>query len=126
MSKLVTQHRAIEAQIKQLQTELAAIESHPEYENEKEFAVFLEDLMNEHGKTLSDIVEILEPGFFSVAKESKSTRGPVPGTPRKRLKYKNPHTGECVETAGGNNRVLKEWKKQYPSQNLKEWIVGDE
>lgn len=29
--------------------------------------------------------------------------------------YKNPHSGEIVETKGGNHKLLKEWKGQYGS-----------
>jgi hypothetical protein len=44
--------------------------------------------------------------------------------PRKVQTYRNPHTNEKLVTAGGNNRVLKEWKKQYPQENIKDWIEG--
>ncbi|KPY02096.1 hypothetical protein ALO61_05192 [Pseudomonas savastanoi pv. nerii] len=32
--------------------------------------------------------------------------------------YKNPHSGEVVETTGGNHKVLKEWKAEYGSDTV--------
>ena len=39
--------------------------------------------------------------------------------------YKNPHTGEEVKTAGGNHTVLKQWRKDYPEIDLKDWLVSE-
>ncbi|HBP4970075.1 TPA: histone-like nucleoid-structuring protein, MvaT/MvaU family [Pseudomonas aeruginosa] len=124
MSKLVIQHRAIEAQIKSLQTELAAIEQNPDYAKELAFVDALDGLMKDYGKSLRDVVVILDPDA-RLAEPARPARGPAPGTARPRLRYKNPHTGEVVETASGNNRVLKDWKNQYPGENIKDWIEGE-
>ena len=35
--------------------------------------------------------------------------------------YKNPNSGEILETKGGNNRVLKAWKTQYGADVVKGW-----
>ncbi|KAA8552439.1 hypothetical protein FX983_04853 [Pseudomonas frederiksbergensis] len=32
--------------------------------------------------------------------------------------YKNPHTGEVVETKGGNHKTLKEWKAEHGSATV--------
>lgn len=124
MSKLVTQHRAIQAQIQSLKTELVAIEQSPAYARELAFADALEGLMNEYNKSLRDVVSILDPES-SKTESTRAARGPAPGTARPRMRYKNPHTGEVVETASGNNTVLKNWKIQYPNENIKEWIEGE-
>ncbi|MGG5276302.1 histone-like nucleoid-structuring protein, MvaT/MvaU family [Pseudomonas syringae pv. coryli] len=124
MSKLVTQHRAIEAQIKSLQTELATIEQSPAYARELAFADALEGLMSEYSKSLRDVVAILDPESFK-SEPARAARGPAPGTARPRLTYKNPHTGEIIETASGNNKVLKSWKAQYPNENIKDWVKGE-
>lgn len=124
MSKLVIQHRAIEAQIKSLQTELSAIEQNPAYAKELAFVEALDGLLKEYGKSLRDVVSILDPDA-SRTEPARPARGPAPGTARPRMRYKNPNTGEVVETASGNNRVLKDWRIQYPGVNLKDWIEGE-
>jgi hypothetical protein len=125
MTKLLIQHRAIEAQLKSLSSELEAIEGNPAYQKELAFSNALESLMKEYGKGMRDIILILDPDARE-ADTARPARGPAPGTPRKVVKYLNPHTNEHLETASGNNKVLKQWKAQYPSDNIKEWIVGDE
>ena len=124
MSKLVIEHREIEAQIKSQQSTLASIEQNPDYAKELAFADALDGLMTEYRKSLRDIISILDPESNSYQKE-RQPRGPAPGTPRVRRKYRNPHTNEVVETASGNNSTLKKWKNENPGVNIKEWIIGD-
>ncbi len=124
MTQLVIQHREIEAQIKSLENELRAIEANPRYAQERAFLDALEGLLGEYGKSLSDVVKILDPQATE-PQRARGARGPAPGTMRKKLRYKNPHTGEHIDTAGANNRTLKAWKLQYPNDNIKDWIVGE-
>ncbi|EPU6914853.1 TPA: histone-like nucleoid-structuring protein, MvaT/MvaU family [Pseudomonas aeruginosa] len=42
--------------------------------------------------------------------------------PRELKTYKNPHTNEFVQTKGGNNRVLNEWKAEYGAEAVKSWL----
>jgi hypothetical protein len=37
--------------------------------------------------------------------------------------YKNPDTGELVETKGGNHITLKEWKAEYGSETVGSWLA---
>jgi hypothetical protein len=37
--------------------------------------------------------------------------------------YKNPHTGEVVETKGGNHKTLKEWKAQHGTAIVESWLT---
>jgi hypothetical protein len=37
--------------------------------------------------------------------------------------YKNPHTGEVVETKGGNHKGLKEWKAEHGSATVESWLT---
>ncbi|TDV40909.1 hypothetical protein EDF87_118105 [Pseudomonas helmanticensis] len=48
----------------------------------------------------------------------------APGTrkPRELKTYKNPHTGEVVETKGGNHKTLKEWKTKHGSDMVESWL----
>lgn len=42
--------------------------------------------------------------------------------PREMKTYKNPHSGEVVQTKGGNHSVLKAWKSQYGSDTVESWL----
>jgi len=42
--------------------------------------------------------------------------------PRALKTYKNPHTGEVVETKGGNHKTLKKWKVEYSSEEVESWL----
>ncbi|WP_150573770.1 histone-like nucleoid-structuring protein, MvaT/MvaU family [Pseudomonas fluorescens] len=122
MSKTVIQHRAIQAQIQSLQTELAAIEQTKAYRDDSAFVDALDNLLLSYGKTLRDAVLALDPEALGEI-PSRPVRGPSPGTPRDKRKYKNPHTGQTVETASGNHGLLKEWRRKYPDENIRDWII---
>ncbi len=118
--KLITRHRELCMQIASLQNELAAIESSEQYATELKWVKELETLMQTYGKSPKDITSF----FGSSAADTKQPRrGPKTGTPRKLVTYKNPHTGEKVVTGSGNNRTLKDWKKLYPTDDIKTWII---
>lgn len=36
--------------------------------------------------------------------------------------YRNPPTGEIVESKGGNNRLLGAWKAQFGHQEVESWV----
>lgn len=59
------------------------------------------------------------PGRRAPAVEPKSATR----KPRQVKVYKNPHTGELVETKGGNHRTLKEWKAQYGAATVESWLA---
>jgi hypothetical protein len=69
---------------------------------------------------LKHIINLLDP--------QSTKRGPAlaatPGTrkPRELKIYKNPHTGEVVETKGGNHKTLKEWKTKHGSDVVESWL----
>jgi len=35
--------------------------------------------------------------------------------------YKNPHTGEVVQTRGGNHKTLNEWRKKHGKEAVQGW-----
>lgn len=121
MTRLVIQHREISARIASLQSQLSALEEMPEYERERAFVDQLDNLLKTYGKDLRSVIAIFDPQ----AQPSQEGRPKGSRGPRKVQTYRNPHTNEILVTAGGNNRVLKEWKKQYPQENVKDWIEGD-
>jgi hypothetical protein len=36
--------------------------------------------------------------------------------------YHNPHTGEVIETKGGNHKQLKEWKAEHGGDVVESWL----
>ncbi|GHC25261.1 histone-like nucleoid-structuring protein, MvaT/MvaU family [Aidingimonas halophila] len=113
-----------EQKLKELSEQLEKLQNDPRLKAELEFKEKLESLMSEFNKSAADVIELLDPQ--SAAKSTaKSASGGAGGTRRKRkLKiYKNPHTGEVVETRGGNQKTLKAWKDEYGNDTVESWLV---
>ncbi|RXU14711.1 histone-like nucleoid-structuring protein, MvaT/MvaU family, partial [Pseudomonas syringae] len=89
---------------------------------EIEFETKLRDLLAEYGYSLRNIVAILDPQSNNrrapAAAETKGTR-----KARAVKVYKNPHSGEVVETKGGNQKVLKEWKAEHGSETVESGLA---
>ncbi|MBI6621529.1 H-NS histone [Pseudomonas corrugata] len=126
MSGLIVEYRNIREQIKALESRLREIETSPAFAREAEFEEALRKLMKTFGKSLRDIIQILDSNagrlnrsFSAVDNDGSSVRL------RKVLTYENPHTKEIVKSAGGNHKVLKEWRKRYPAEDIKNWVVKD-
>lgn len=82
-----------------------------------EFEKKLRVLMSEYGKHLGDIIAIFDPDYLKKRGiEPAKTRAP-----RVVKIYRNPNTGEHVETKGGNHKVLKEWKTEYGQDVVESW-----
>ncbi|MGM0826234.1 MAG: histone-like nucleoid-structuring protein, MvaT/MvaU family [Pseudomonadota bacterium] len=122
MASVLNDYIKKEQLLKQLQDELQELESNSELKKEIEFKDRLHALMNEHGKFARDVCEILDPTYREAP--TKRTR---PGGRKKRpLKvYKNPHTGQVVETRGGNHKVIQEWKAEFGNDEVVNWIVEE-
>jgi hypothetical protein len=45
---------------------------------------------------------------------------------RKMKQYSNPNTGEVIETKGGNQKTLKEWKAKWGGSVVEGWakLIG--
>jgi hypothetical protein len=67
------------------------------------------------------VINLLDPQASRRAPAAK----PQAGTrkPRRVKIYKNPHTGEVVETKGGNHKTLKEWKAEHGSATVESWLA---
>nr|WP_255263589.1 histone-like nucleoid-structuring protein, MvaT/MvaU family [Pseudomonas aegrilactucae] len=85
---------------------------------EIEFEQKLVALMKKYDKGLREIIDILDPGASARRPQS------VPKTRRARVVkvYENPHTGERIETKGGNHHGLKAWKQEYGAQTVDSWL----
>ncbi|MDT3713688.1 DNA binding protein [Pseudomonas soli] len=120
MSRLA-EFRALEQQLAAQLAELESLKNDDGLKREIEFEKKLRDLLGEYGYSLRNIVAILDP------QATARSTAPAPiadrGTrkPRQLKVYKNPHSGEIIETKGGNHKRLKEWKSKYRSQEVDSW-----
>ncbi|MBF8766348.1 DNA binding protein [Pseudomonas putida] len=121
MSRLA-EFRALEQQLAAQLAELESLKNDDGLKREIEFEKKLRDLLGEYGYSLRNIVAILDPQAASrraaPAVAEKGNR-----KPRQVKQYKNPHTGEVIETKGGNHKQLKEWKGQYGAQEVESWLA---
>ncbi|MGP0171122.1 histone-like nucleoid-structuring protein, MvaT/MvaU family [Pseudomonas sp. NCHU5208] len=117
---LINEYRETEEAINELRQRLANLQNNDALKKELEFESKLKALMAEYGKNLRDMIAILDPQSTSktVTKPGKAQRAP-----RELKRYKNPHTGEVVETKGGNHTTLKAWKAKFGADTVKGWVV---
>ncbi|WP_372873919.1 histone-like nucleoid-structuring protein MvaT [Pseudomonas sp.] len=120
---LINEYRATEEAIKELQERLKNLSQDDKLKKELEFEGKLRTLMGEYQKSLRDIIAMLDPD----AKVSKAPRAGAKTTGVKRARkvkqYKNPHTGEVIETKGGNHKTLKEWKAKWGGDVVEGWAT---
>ena len=119
---LINEYRDTEASIKELQARLKALAENDKLKQELEFEGKLRALMAEYQKSLPSIIAILDPEAKAgkVARVSKATGSK---RARKIKQYKNPNSGEVIETKGGNHKVLKEWKAKWGSDVVEGWVT---
>jgi hypothetical protein len=118
---LINEYRATEEAIKELQDRLKNLSQDDKLKKELEFEGKLRALMGEYQKSLRDIIAMLDPDAKGkVTRTSKTT-----GTKRARKvkQYKNPNTGEVIETKGGNHKTLKEWKAKWGGDVVEGWAT---
>ncbi|MES2821563.1 MAG: histone-like nucleoid-structuring protein MvaT [Pseudomonadota bacterium] len=120
---LINEYRATEEAIKELQERLQNLSQDDKLKKELEFEGKLRTLMGEYQKSLRDIIAMLDPE----AKAGKNLRsGKATGTTKRARKvkqYKNPNSGEVIETKGGNHKTLKEWKAKWGSDVVESWVT---
>ena len=99
---------------------LEALKGNAGLKKEIEFETKLRALLAEYGYSLQKVINLLDPqaGRRAPAVESKAGSR----KPRQLKVYKNPHTGEVVETKGGNHKTLKEWKAEHGSATVESWL----
>lgn len=120
MSKLA-EFKALEAQLAAQLKQLDDLKNDGELKREIEFEEKLRKLMADYGVSLKGIIALLDPQARSgVATSFSGARGQ---RRQRQLKvYKNPETGEVVETKGGNHKALKAWKEQYGAEKVEGWL----
>lgn len=81
----------------------------------------MRDLWATYGFSLKDVINLLDPQ--ASRRNSTTALKAVSRRPRQVKIYKNPHTGEMVETKGGNHKTLKEWKAKYGASGVEAWLA---
>ena len=121
MSRLA-EFRALEQQLAAQLAELETLKNDDGLKREIEFEQKLRNLLGEYGYSLRNVIAILDPQASRRAPAATESKA---GTrkPRQVKIYKNPHSGEVVETKGGNHKVLKEWKTEYGADEVESWLA---
>lgn len=118
MSRLA-EFRAAERALADQLAHLESLKNDAGLKKEIEFEEKLNLLLAEYGKSIKDVVSILDPESVRGAQ----SRAAKPGRRARAIKvYRNPHTNEVVETKGGNHKVLKGWKSEYGNDTVESWL----
>ena len=120
MSRLA-EYRKLEQQLAAQLAELESMKNDSGLKREMDFESKLRALLGEYGYSLKNVIALLDPQAGHRAPVAESKAGSR--KPRQVELYKNPHTGEAVETKGGNHKTLKEWKAQYGSDTVESWLT---
>ena len=114
----LAEFRAAEKALQEQLAQLEALKNDAGLKKEIKFEEKLQHLMKTYGKSLRDIIAILDPN------PSASKGGAAPKQRKARVLkvYQNPHTGELIETKGGNHRGLKAWKEEYGAATVDTWL----
>ncbi|MDI5891804.1 DNA binding protein [Halomonas sp. LR5S20] len=108
--------------MKELAEKLKKMEEDPRLQAEIEFKNQLEALMKEYDKSAADVLSLLRPDSAG----DSGQKGQGQRRKRKLKIYKNPNTGEVVETRGGNQKTLKAWKEEHGDETVESWLVRTE
>ncbi|MDX1796820.1 MAG: histone-like nucleoid-structuring protein, MvaT/MvaU family [Hydrogenovibrio sp.] len=106
--------------MEKLSEELHQLEQDQALKHELEFEQKVRDLMKKYDKSPRDVLQVLgaiDPGIANGKADAGSA-----GRPKRPMKtYKNPHTGETVQTRGGNHKTLNEWRDKYGKEAVQSW-----
>jgi hypothetical protein len=115
----LAEFRAAEKALQEQLAQLENLKNDAGLKKEIEFEQKLQTLMSSYDKSLRDVIAILDPNPSSIA---AAPAGPKRRRARVVKVYQNPHTGELIETKGGNHRGLKSWKEQYGAETVDSWL----
>ncbi|MDP9653512.1 UNVERIFIED_ORG: hypothetical protein J2W87_001421 [Pseudomonas putida] len=118
MSRLA-EFRQLEQQLASQLAELEAMKNDSGLKKEIEFETKLRALLAEYGYSLKNVINLLDPQAGRRAPAAVAAKGAR--KPRNVKVYKNPNTGEVIETKGGNHRQLKEWKTEFGADAVESW-----
>jgi len=120
MSKLA-EFKALEAQLAAQLQQLDQMKNDSGLKREIEFETKLQELLAEYNVGLKQVISILDP-HYRAAPASSTASAVKSRKPRELKRYKNPHSGEVVETKGGNHRTLKAWKQEFGGDTVESWL----
>lgn len=117
------EYRNLQHTIRELTDRMNSLSNDTKLKQEIEFEEKVRSLMAQYNKSLKDVVAILDPDnkLSTGGKTSKTSTGPKRA--RKVKQYKNPKTGEVIETKGGNHKELKAWKEKYGADTVESWVT---
>lgn len=114
----IAEFKALELQLAAQMAELEKLKGNSDLKREIEFEKKLRDLLEKYGFSLRNVIAILDP---KASLRSQPAPAKAQRRERKVKRFKNPHTGEVIETKGGNHKVLKEWKAKWPDE-VSSWL----
>lgn len=118
---ILNEFRATQAAIQELEQRLASLKQSDALQKELEFEERLKELLATYGKSLGDVIALLE-GEARPARAARPVKEVAPAKRTRRVRrYSNPHTGEVIETKGGNHNTLKEWKATWGGDVVEGW-----
>ncbi|WP_114418569.1 histone-like nucleoid-structuring protein, MvaT/MvaU family [Marinospirillum perlucidum] len=117
---ILASYREKEELMRKLQDELRKMEENTQLKKELTFKQEIESVLDKHGRSVKDLVEI-----FDLAPETAPKSGKGNRRTRKMKVYVNPKTGERIETRGGNQKQLKAWKAEHGSDVVEGWVVEE-
>lgn len=123
MSRLA-EFRQLEKHLAEQLAALEAMKGDEGLQKEVEFETKLRALLAEYSYSLRNVVAILDP---QASTRRLGAAAPAEGKKTRKARtvktYKNPHTGEMIETKGGNHKTLKEWKAEHGSNVVESWLA---
>lgn len=124
MSKLNTYFEK-KRTLDRLSEELRELEESKDLEREFEIVEKLKSMMSDYGISagyLNGLLGQIDPSITKPSKSGASSKESTQGGHKRRLmRFENPHTGEVVETRGGNHSVLKKWRLEYGKETVNSW-----
>lgn len=119
MSRLA-EYRKLEQQLAEQLAELESMKSDSGLQREMDFESKLRALLGEYGFSLQNVINLLDPQAGRRS-PSAAVKPKVARKAREMKVYKNPNSGELIETKGGNHRKLKEWKTEFGADVVESW-----
>lgn len=115
-----------------LMGKLKKLESDSSLDKDARFYQEFVALKAQYNFSASDVLRLLRPAtsvaapsliedLFEVLLSEEKLASAANSTTKPLRRYRNPHTGEVVETRGSNHSRLKEWKKEYGADELPSW-----
>lgn len=110
--------------LKRIQEELDRLKDDERLKAEIQFKDKLESLMREFDKTAEEVISII--ASLDISQKTTSSKSDGNRAKRKLKIFKNPYSGEIVETRGSNQNTIKAWKREHGSETVEEWLVRTE